>query len=121
MSAQNLQRLPSGPVRVLFVRAQGAALPDVTPGKLSQPAVPISTGVAWPGTSAQVECDFVVAGLPNEILPCRHARARRAIRSGLEVWQLPKAVVTYRTTGAVVSVVCLECLVEAEFDSLNRR
>jgi hypothetical protein len=64
-----------------------------------------------------VECDFVVAGLPGEIEPCRHAQERRPIRGGLEVWRLPKAIVTHRSTGTVVSVLCLQCLAETDADT----
>jgi len=90
----------------------------------TSPPVPLTQGVAWPDTTAKIEFDFVVAGLPRESVPCRHATERSTAQGGLELWHIPKALVTYRSASIIVSVVCLECARDAEAeraDSYERR
>jgi len=87
----------------------------------SPPPILLNHGVAWPDTTAKVEFDFVVAGLPTEIAPCKHVFERRTAEDGLEVWRVPRALVTYRSASIIVSVVCLECAFEAETDGAGER
>jgi hypothetical protein len=83
------------------------------------PPIPLLHGVAWAGTTVKVEFDFVVASLQGEIEPCRHATERRAAEGGLEMWHIPRAVVSYRSASIIVSVVCLDCTIDAEADSAD--
>jgi hypothetical protein len=78
------------------------------------PPISLTQGVAWPGTTARVEFDFVAAGLPSEFAPCKHAIERRTLRGELELWRIPKALVSYRSASIIVSAVCLECVLDAE-------